>query len=267
MAGAGALLVVFGLACGPAPRSGQAPDRDALQSLRLFLMSPPPAVPFRAHGHAHFESPDGEVDGAVEVRVDPPRRAWLELRARALFGLVGERVVVSLPGDEHLLVYRQRADDLERLALADSPVAFWGLGCGVPGLLALLSGHVPWPDDVPPADLEARARVQGSGRGDVREYRLRLGPGPRQGDIVLRLAKGELQRLEWWAGGERRLAVQYDRFVSLGASRYPTRVRLQVPGERLRAEIDLERLEPQAGFAARDFEIGAAAEPREVRKG
>src|SRR5262245_51702469 len=63
---------------------------------------------FAATGRVHIESSRGDVDGRIALRVDPPRRVWLEVRADALFGLVGERVVACLPGDGWLLIYEER---------------------------------------------------------------------------------------------------------------------------------------------------------------
>jgi hypothetical protein len=261
--------LLAGLACAPRSHTVRSPDATELESLRACLGPAAAAVPFAGSGRAHFESREGDVDGAVRVRVDPPRRAWVELRTGVLFGLVAERVVVSLPGDGYLLVYRQRSDDLQRLPYDSSVAAPLAPGSGSTGLLALLAGRVPWPGGKAPSDLGSRCEV--SSRPGDRELacRVPVTAAGREGWFTLRVAAGRLSRLEWWEGGRRRLVVQYDRYVSLGAAWYPSRVRLQAPGEGLRAEVTLERLDARPSFEDRDFEVGrssaGALEPLEGR--
>jgi hypothetical protein len=223
--------------------------------LQAWLAAPLGATPYVARGHARFESPDGEVEGALELRVDPPRRALAELRTRALFGLVGERIVVSAPGDGWVLFFQERSGTLERVPFAESAVADYSLGGGLEDVLQLLDGRLPWALPVDGDDLARRTRVLDGGRSGV-GYRVELPAERGASRLDLVLQDGRLGRLAWWDGGETRLEVEYDRWAARGGVLRPGRVRLRAPGRGLRGEMSIDRLEPRTAFEAADFEVG-----------
>src|SRR5262245_61952713 len=129
--------------CGP-PALDVAPDPAETERLRAVLQAPP-ASGWTGAGHAQVAAPDGDFEGTLQAAVDAPHRAKIELVARALFGMVGERVVLSLPGDGNVLYYRERGDQLDRYPFSQSELARW-TGCDSPvQLFALVEGRPPWP--------------------------------------------------------------------------------------------------------------------------
>jgi hypothetical protein len=164
-----------------------------------------------------------------------------------VFGLVAERVVLSLPGDDHVVVYRARDDALDRFPWQETAAARLGLWGDVETLQALALGIVPWPEGHPPADLERRV-VE---RGSVTTIRLQTEGGP--GDLGLDVRAGRLHRLTWrMEGAAETLEVRYDRYRP--DLPHPMRVRLRAGA--VEAEIEWDQLEVPARFEPGDFEIG-----------
>lgn len=228
---------------------GRAADPAAVQRLLESTCSAAPGA-YWGRGRARFASADGELEGAFEIRVEPPRRAWAEVRSSALFGLVGERVVVALPGDGHVIVFQERALRLDRVPFEASVVAGAGPWGGVEELQALLAGQVPWPDGIPPEGAEARI-----GRSSV-DVVVPVAPPRGPGEVRLRFEADRLRRFEWWVEGARALEVTFDDHVHLGAAWRPRRVRLHAGPAGLRADLRFEEFELRAGFTDRDFEVG-----------
>lgn len=253
-AGLAVVLAFLGVVCcAPPPRLDRAPDAEELQRLSA-IMRTPPRFGWSARGHARAASRDGRVEGALLAAVDLPARLRVELRARALFGLLGERLVLSLPGDGHLLLYRARTDRLERVPFVDSEVARL-LPTGAPEELhALLTGCPPWPLGKTPADLAARVRlVRRSDDGEALEFRVQL---PETGAVFeLRLRGAGLEFSAWEASGGGRVEIRYDRWMELKDWRQPGRLRLRAPREGLEGEIRLEQVEGRSGFGPADFEV------------
>ena len=161
------LLLLCGsglVACGGPPRLDRAPDAAELQRLAALTGSPPRQA-WSSKGHARLTTPDGTVEGALQAVVDLPDRLRVELRSRALFGMVGERLVVAVPGDGHLLMYRARADALERAPFSDSELAHFLPTGSLQELHALVTGRPPWPGGHAPEDLAARTPPGGAERG------------------------------------------------------------------------------------------------------
>lgn len=186
------------------------------------------------------------------MRADPPQRAWMQIRTHALFGLVGERVVISLPGDGHVIVFQERADVLERMPFEASKAADAGPWGGVAELQSLLAGRVPWPGGVVPAGTPRVVAARGGGV----QVSIAVAPPSGPGEVRLRFEAERLRRLEWWRGGRLDLELLYDEHVRLGVGWRPHRVRLRIPSTGLRAEIRFDHLEPRSGFGDRDFEVG-----------
>jgi hypothetical protein len=61
--------------------------------------------------------------------------------------------------------------------------------------------------------------------------------------------------LAWKVGRDVTLEVEYDRWVALGSTQVPGRVRAASPDARFRAEVQLDRVEPRESFADSDFQI------------
>jgi hypothetical protein len=241
------LLIAAGaLHCGPAP--GRIPDPAEIATLRGILRDQT-AAPFRGVGHGRFASREGSLEGDLTVRSDPPRRAWIEFRTGALFGLVAERVVLGLPGDDHVLVYRAREDVLDRLPFTESSAGALGLWGGVETLQSLALGCIPWPGGAPPANFETRLQA----RGGMLTLRLDLESGP--GDLGLEIEQGRLRRWVWRPEGKPAIEVRFDRYRSIDGVERPMQVRLRA-GE-IEAEVEWERLEVPAQFGPGDFEVGA----------
>jgi hypothetical protein len=243
-----ASCLLLALACGPPPEFRSASPEDLA---RLDLLCARVETAFAASGHTRFVGTDGEIEGDLDVRVAPPDRAWLQVRSRALFGMVGNTVEVSLPGDGYLLVHDQRDDRLERVPY-DSTVAAAVCPAGGPGLLlALVGGKVPC-DLVRGAAGPATVSVSG---GTTR-LRLDLAAAAGGGILLIGMNGGDLVDLEWWVADERRLSVRYARYVPVGSGRIPTRIVAEAPTAGVRAEIDLRHPEPRAGFGPEAFEVG-----------
>lgn len=186
--------------------------------------------------------------------LDPPARARVEVRSGALFGMVGERVVVSLPGDEHVLIYRERSDALERIFYPESALAELTLSGEPRDLFELVRGRAPWPRGLPPADWEARTRlVESSNHGRTLGFRVLLDEANRS--FVLRLRDDVLERFELWDGGTRRLQVRYARWRPAGDRLQPMEIRIQAAQLDVKAEFALDSLEPKEGFSEQDFEV------------
>jgi hypothetical protein len=212
-------------------------------------------VSFAADGRGRFRAEDDEVDGDVEARIAPPARAWLQVRSRALFGMVGERLVVSLPGDGYVLVYEERADRLTRVSFDSSLAALLAVGGGPPALLALARGRIP-SHLGGEAELQERVRVSPEPRSwqtftlvPPRESRL-------AGDFCVEVEQGRMRRFAWLVGGDVRLEVRYEAYRSMGGVFVPSRIRVRAPGARLEGQLELEHLEPRQGFEASDFDVG-----------
>lgn len=252
-AGPRATVLVLALCCGctPPPPIDRAPELVELQRLESLLAGPP-AWGWSGEGHARLSSRDGEVEGALRVALDPPARARLEIRAAALFGLVGERLVVALPGDDHVLVYRAREDSLQRLPWQQTDLARL-LPAGTQAEMhALVAGRLPWPGGRPPADLAARTRISRQGR-DLLEYRVQLSAPA--GVLEVQVQEGRLSQLVWYGESLGRVVVRYDRWRQFEEQLQPARLRLSAPEEGLEAEFDLETLRRRNDFTARDFEV------------
>ena len=116
------LALVVVARCGPPPRLDRAPDAAELARLAA-LARVPPRCTWSARGHARLTAPEGTVEGALQAAVDLPARLRVEVRSRALFGLVGDRLVVALPGDGNVLLYRAGTDHLERMSFGASVLA------------------------------------------------------------------------------------------------------------------------------------------------
>ncbi len=239
--------------CAPGPQGRDLPDPRALETLRQVLAAAAQVQPFRAVGRGRFTSQEGTLEGDLTVRSDPPDRAWIEFRTGALFGLVAERVVIGLPGDHHVLVYRAREDVLDRFRFDESAGARLGLWGGVATLQALARGCIPWPGGVPPQDLESRTRSAG-GKGI---YAIALEPETGPGELLLEVADGRLRRLTWRAQGKVVVDVRYDRYAVVAGVDRPMRVRLRAPTAAVEAEVEWQRLEVPARFEPSDFEVGA----------
>lgn len=237
--------------CAPPPALDRAPDGSELQRLAALLAGPPSSG-WSAEGHARLASPEGEVEGALHIALDPPGRARLEIRASALFGLVGERLVVAMPGDDHVLVYRARGDSLQRLPWRETGLSKL-LPAGTPAELhALVAGRLPWPGGRPPSDLAARTRISRQ-KGDFLEYRVQL---PDSGCVLeVQLEAGRLKQLGWRSAASGQVVVRYDRWRRVGELPQPARLRLSAPQEGLVAEFALEALRRRDDFTPRDFEV------------
>ena len=245
-------LALLGLACAPGPQGRGIPDPVALEMLRAAIAAATGVEPFRAVGRGRFTSEEGTLEGNLTVRSDPPDRAWIEFRTGALFGLVDERVVIGLPGDDHVLVYRAREDVLDRFRFDESAASRLGLWGGVATLQALAMGCIPWPNGVPPHDLEARTRsAGGAGR-----FAIALEPETGPGELVLEVHDHRIRRLTWRARGVVVVDVRYDRHAISGSIDRPMRLRLRAPTARVEAEVEWERMEVPARFEPTDFEVG-----------
>lgn len=251
-------LVFVAVACGPPSTALRVPAADEVDVLRRCLAATAPRVGFEARGKAHFESGEGAVDGDVEVRVAPPERAWLQLRTRALFSLVGARFVTALPGDGFLVTYAERGDDVQRLPFAASVAADLSPGGGPAALLDVAMGRLPQ-DAWGTGDIAGRTWVAGS--EGQRFYRIDAASGGPPGHLHVWLADDTLRKLQWWVGSELRLEVLYDRYEPVGGVRLPTRLQVRAPKARLRARVDLEHLQPRESFAPADFEVGRLWNP------
>jgi hypothetical protein len=252
-------VVELASGCGPPPRAAlRAADPRELDALRAVLapLNPPP--PFVASGRLRYSGPEGTFEGAVEVRVAPPDRAWLQVRTRALFSMVGERVVLALPGDGFLLVYEERADRLERLHFAASGAAAFAPDGRPSTVLEALAGRIPWTGPVDGEKLGSQVRW--GSVGQVSRYRLEWPDSTQGGAWEADVEGGVLRRLSWVVGGETRLEVLYERYLGNAGARVPSRVRVRTP--RARGEIQLDRVEPRAGWSERDFEVGGNPAPR-----
>ncbi|UCE03808.1 MAG: hypothetical protein JSW67_06370 [Candidatus Latescibacterota bacterium] len=238
------------IACGPPQRIDRAPTSNETTRLLDALRDSTP-VAWSAQGHARVLLPEGDVEGELRAHVDPPQRARVEIVSKALFGMVGERVVVSLPGDGHVLFYRERSDMLERLPFAESRLADLVPGRSMRGLFALTAGSPPWPRGTPPSDLAQRLRVVAEeDDGAKLDFEVRLEEAQL---FRIRLQRQRVERFEWWVGGVRRLEVRYDRWRPLAVGEQPGRLRVR--GTDLEAEVVLDRVEPRSDFTARDFEV------------
>jgi len=215
------------------------------------------AAPLRGwsgNGRARVEATDGEVEGELQFVLDPPRRARVEVRSGALFGMVGERVVLSLPGDEHVLIYRERSDALERVPYEASALAELTLSGQPRDLFELIRGRLPWPGGSPPAGWESRARlVESADAGRTLAFRVPLGQA--QQAFVLRLRDGILERFELWEGRTQRLQIEYDRWRTAAEDMQPMRIRLKAAQVDVEAEFVIDSLEPREAFTERDFEV------------
>jgi hypothetical protein len=202
---------------------------------------------FAATGRVRLESSRGDVDGRIVLRVDPPRRVWLELRADALFGLVGERVVVCLPGDGWLVTYEERAQRLERVPFSESWLADLAPGGDLARLLQLASARLPWPAAAaPPAPrLDDDRLVVDLAPTGARGF-LRIEPGPHV-----------FRRLEWRLDHTQHLEVEYGPAQPCGAGWLPERLRGR--GRDLKVDLRLDRIEPRDGFEPGDFDIEGTA--------
>jgi hypothetical protein len=205
-------------------------------------------------GHAHVLSRQGEFEGAMTALMEPPARLRVEMRSKALFGMVGERLVVAMPGDGHVLLFRDRQDTLERQTLQESDLGRL-LPTGEPGeLQALIAGRPPWPGGRVPEDLQGVTRVlQSRDAGRTLQVVVEV-PGT-DCTFELETRDGRLRRFAWAKPGRERLEVRYERWRTWDGLERPTRLRLEIPGEGLRAEIDLERAEARRGLTERDFEV------------
>src|SRR5262245_37392287 len=194
-----ALLAPWVGGCGGA----RAPSLDPSQ-----VAWPAADVPrFVASGRARFESDRGDVDGRVELRGDPPGRVRLRLQARALFGLVGERVLVCMPGDGWLLTYEERADRIERVRVDESWLADVAPGGGFERLLEVATARLPWPDSAPaPAPRPAGDRLE-----------IDLAPAGSAGTLRVEPGSHLLRRLEWRQADRTRLEVEYGEPLPCGS--------------------------------------------------
>lgn len=239
------LVAVAALHCGPAPM--RLPDPGEVATLRAIIEQQT-AAPFRAEGRGRFASDEGTLEGDLTVRSDPPARAWIEFKTGALFGLVAERVVLGLPGDDHVLVYRAREDALDRLQFTESPAGRLGLWGGVETLQSLALGCIPWPGGTPPADLETRLVARGG------HFTLRLDLESGSGEVGLEIQQGRLRRWTWRPDGKPAIEVRFDRYRSVDGVERPMQVRLRTQG--IEAEVEWDRLEIPARFGPSDFEVG-----------
>jgi hypothetical protein len=233
-------MALLGLGCAPS----RPPDADPTR-----VTWPDATVPrFAASGRVRFESNRGDIDGRFSLRIDPPHRAWLEVRAGAVFGLVGERVVVSLPGDGWVVTYEERADRIERVAFADSRLADAAPGGGLERLLQVATARLPWPvDEPPPVPRLDGDRLECDLTGAGVPGTLRVEPG---GDL--------LRRLEWRVEGATRLRVEYGEARPCGSGWVPARLRGRA-GD-LRVDLRLERVVPRDSFADGDFDLDGTSE-------
>jgi hypothetical protein len=240
-------------------QASRLPAPDELAVWARLLAAGRTSAPFQATGKVHFESRDGEIDGDLEVRLDPPDRLWIRVHTHAMFGLVGERITVLLPGDGYLLYYRERDDRLERWPFRGSAAADLSPGGTVGDLLALATariGALEWFRDM---NLEDSIRVLSQGRD--RGYSIPSPGGLQAGGLRVWLRGEEPARVEWMVGASRQLEVRYDRYVAVGPGRVPTRMAVNAPQAGVRATVRLEELTPRQGFAAEELEVGAARNP------
>jgi hypothetical protein len=247
------LCLLLALACGPPP---QLPSASPAELAHLADLCGRPVPAYVATGRARFVSRDGEVEGELELRVAPPERAWLQVRSRALFGMVGNTIEVSLPGDGYLLVHEQREERFERVPY-DSSLAAAVLPRGGPDLLlALVTGTIP----CDPLD-RAAGPVRAGVRDGVARYELELAPAAGGGTLLLGMSGRERVDLDWRVAGERRLRVQWSRDVPVGEVRIPSRIVADAPAAGVRIEIELRHVEPHTGFGPEAFEVGGTGNP------
>ncbi len=213
-----------------------------------------PVVGWSARGQVRIQTRDGTVEGALTAVVDLPRRLRVEVSSRALFGMVGERVVVSLPGDEHLLLYRGREESLEREPFATSALAQRLPTGALEELHALVTGRPPWPGGKPPADLAARTRVIGRS-ADGRQVRYRVQLPDSASSFELEIQDAMLLRLVWSGGAAGPCEVHYDGWRRWGEVQQPSRMHLRAPQEALEVEIRLDEVQARSDFAPTDFEV------------
>ena len=64
-----------------------------------------------------------------------------------------------------------------------------------------------------------------------------------------------------WAGDERRLAVDYDRWHPVGAAWLPARIRARAQGG-FRAEIEFDAMAARDSFTAAEFQVDGNPEGR-----
>ena len=239
--------------CGGPPRIDRAPDAIEMDRLATLAATAPEAG-WSARGRARIESQDGTVEGALTAVMDLPRRLRVEVSSRALFGMVGERVVVSLPGDEHILLYRAREETLEREPFATSSLAQRLPTGALEELHALVTGRPPWPGGRPPADLAARTRVIGRS-SDGRQVRYRVQLPDSVSSFELEIQDSVLLRLVWSGRATGPCEVRYDGWRRWGEIEQPSRMRLRAPQEELEVEIRLDEVQARSDFAPTDFEV------------
>lgn len=252
----GVVLALLIAGCAPAPQSDRVPEPRAMESLRAAIAATDAAASFRAVGRGRFVSKEGTLEGQLTVRSDPPDRAWVEFRTGALFGLVAERVVIGMPGDAHVLVYRAREEVLDRFHFEESVAAGLGLWGGLGTLQALAIGSIPWPDGAPPPDLESRTRSIGTGK-----FGIALEPQSGPGELILDVRDGRLRELTWRSRDRNLVQVRYDRYEACGTIERPMRVRLRAPSAGVEADVEWDRLEIPAQFGPADFEVGSRNPP------
>jgi len=211
-------------------------------------------VAWSGKGWAHIDTPDGEIEGSVELNVEAPRRARLILESDGFFGMASERVAVALPGDGWVVTHRKRSDTLEREPFATSQLRQW-LPLGQPeDFFALSSGLPPWPRALFADSLPPGVRIVGSEEeGRLLTYRLE----PHLGDdsYLLRLENTTLRAFEWRVGGESRLRIEYDRWQTRNGLERPAILRVAAPQSSVKAEVTLDDWRRRSDFTAADFEV------------
>lgn len=247
------LLLIGVVGCSPSPRIDRAPDGAEILRLHNWLRSDR-VVSWSGSGWAHIDTPDGEIEGSVQLNIDSPLRGRWVLESSGMFGMVSERVVVALPGDGWVLTHQKRADALERVPFAESRLRHHLPLQRAADLFALASGLPPWPADSEPGHLETGVRIVAAEKeGQVLTYRLRA--AEETSFFLLRLEGETLSSFEWWVEGERYLKIDYDRWQTQGGLTLPSRIRIEAPQSSVIAEVTLDSWQRRDDFTAADFEV------------
>jgi hypothetical protein len=195
----------------------------------------------------------------LTVRVVPPDKLWLQVHTKAMFGLVGERLTIVLPGDGYVLYHREREDRLERWEFSGSAAADFSPSATPADLVALATarlGAMNWMQD---NALESRIRV--SVEGEERTFSVEAPTGQAPGTLRISLRGRDPERVVWAAGSDRQLEVRYGSFLDSGTLRIPSQIDVRAPRAGVRATVRLDQVVPRAGFTAQELQVGAARNP------
>jgi len=241
------------VACSPPQRIDRAPDASESLRLQNWLHSGK-VVTWSGSGWAHIDTPEGEIEGSVQLNIDAPNRGRMILESGGMFGMVSERVAVALPGDGWVVTHQKRADALERVPFAESRLHQYLPLQRAADLFALTSGMPPWPAGTESQQLESGARIVAA-ENDGKTLTYKVLAEEAASFFLLRLEGKTLSSFEWWVGGERHLKIDYDRWKTLGGLALPSRLRITSSQSSVMAEVTLDSWQQRDDFTAADFEV------------